>query len=157
MPRRIVVKRDEIYKRRSHAWERYYKLRELARQMTSAGWDGGAIAAALKRYDEYTPELEIDGRLLDTPLEARRKYEHELLSRFRLSDRELLCPWLWTEQGWMEFVRQFNALPEPAEDYYLRYEPMPLDRLRLVPMSSKPKQGAGTTAVQKAQVPYFAS
>lgn len=158
MPRRRVVSIDEIYKRRGCAWEHYYKLRALAREMVTVGWNGEGIAHALAARNCYgTPEIQIDGWLLDIPLETRLKNERELLSLFRIADRELLCPWLWTEAGWMKFVRAFQSLPDVIEDYYYRYEPMPADRLVLVAMSSKPKQRAGASATKKARVPYFVS
>ena len=158
MPRRRVVKRDEIYKRRAAAWERYYSLRAQARQMGEVGWNGEAIARTLDCYKHYnTPELGVDGWLLDIPLETRQAEQGRLLSVFRLHDHELLCAWWWTAVGWMEFVRKFNGLPDVTEDYYYRYQPMPLDRCILVPMSSKPKRGVGIRHSKKVQVPYFIS
>ncbi len=158
MPRRYVFKVEEIYRRRGVAWARYYEYRNMARNMGNVGWNGENIARVLESQEHYgRPTLEIDGFLLDIPMAVRWEHERGLLSRFRLSDRDMLCPWWWTEAGWMAFVREYQNLPDPQESYYLRYEPMPLDRGRLVPMSSKPKQGTGTTASKKVQVPYFVS
>lgn len=158
MSRRLIVTKAEIHRRRGDAWARYYACRGLAVGMMRAGWNGENIARTLERYPDYAcPEVGIDGWLLDTPMQARREHEADLLKHFRLTDRVMLCPYFWTEKGWMEYVRMYQALPDVFEDYYFKYEPMPIDRLRLVPMSSKPKQGTGISASKKVQVPYFVS
>ena len=170
MARRRIMTKDEIYRRRGLCWEQHYKNRAVARELCAAGWNSVEITMALLQ-DYPKPELQIDGSMLDVPLEVRQKHEYETLRRFRLSHvhQDLLCVWYWTESGWMEFVRQYQELPDVFEAYYFKYDPEPNDRMLLVPMSSKPKQGsakkvhvgyvvvdksvekAGTSRLQKVQ------
>lgn len=49
----------------------------------------------------------------------------------------------------MEFVRLFQSLPEPTEDYYYLYD-VESDVARLVPMSSKSKKGSVDKSVDNS-------
>jgi len=151
MSRRIVLTAKQIYERRGLAWQRHYDNRAIAAQLCKTGWDGVQITRTLS-IDYPEPTLEIDGWLLDVPLYLRQEHADRLISLFKLSylHRDLLCSWYWTEPGWLGFVRQYQALPDVYEAYYYAYDPEPNDRLLLVPMSSKPKQGSG----EKVQVGY---
>jgi hypothetical protein len=151
MPRRIILPVRMIYEKRGLAWAFHYKNRETVRALCAAGWDGTQVAVELSQLFPQ-PQLQIDGSLLDIPLNIRREFADTTLSRFRLSifQRDLLCLWYWTESGWQEFVRQYQSLPDVYENYYYKYDPEPNDRLLLVPISSKPKQGTA----KKVQVPY---
>lgn len=140
MPRRIVYSIKQIYENRLLAWEFHYKNRELARVHSAAGVNALDLVQALSIYYPK-PELQIDGFMLSVPLYTRREHEDGLRSRFRVS-RDLLCSWYWTESHWLEFVREYQNLPEIYQAYYLRYDPEPNDRALLVPMDSKPKQGS---------------
>lgn len=129
--------------RRACAWERHYRRREIASHLCTLGWSGTRVIQALTAAGYPEPELDVDGDLLSVPLYLRQGKQDELLSLLKIQDHALLCVWYWTEMRWMQFVRQFQSLPDVYEDYYYRYEPLPVDRIVLVPMSSKPKQGCG--------------
>lgn len=135
MTRRKIVTRREIYRHRAAAWESHYQNRLLAKTLISNGYDAMQIVLEINKVMEK-PTLEIDGWLVDVPMEVRREKEDELLGRCKLSifQRRLLCVWYWTETGWDGFVRAFNDLPDVYEDYYYQYEPQ-ADRLTLVPKS----------------------
>ncbi len=155
MSRRLIVTRKQIYERRASAWADHYRNRQMARTLLDNGWDGVQITMALSQAFP-APELGIDAWLLDIPLNLRREHSDQILSRFRLTPnhRDLLCRWYWSAPAWEgEFVPAFQSLPEVYEDYYMLYEPEPVDRYVLVPMSGKPKQG--TSGAEKVQVPYF--
>ena len=149
MPRRVIVKKDEMYRKRASAWEFHYNNRNIARGMCSYGKDGARISLIVKDY--CIRELRMDGWFLDVPFESRRVMEWQVLNQCGLShmQTDLLCHYYWTEAGWMEFVRLWQAMPEVEEDYYHRYDPLPNDRLLLVPMSSKPKRGTAPSLVDK--------
>lgn len=144
MPRRIVVTALEIQKRRAQAWEDHYRNRMLARALITAGTSAEIAIRNLELFYP-APEIGVDGYALDIPLVVRREHNH----RMRLP-ADLLCVWYWSESYWMEFVRKYQSLPDVYEDYYWKYEPEPLDRGVLVPVSSKPKQGT-----KKVQLPDF--
>lgn len=148
MPRRMIVTKKQIYARRGEAWSSHYRNRETAKTMISAGWNGTQIVSSLNA-SWSTPEMEIDGRTLDIPLNIRQEWGSRLQNIHQINDRDLLCIWYWTADNWQDFVRQFQSLPDVYEDYYYLYEPEPIDRMRLIPMSSKPKQGSE----KKVQVP----
>lgn len=141
MPRRYIFTIEEIYKRRGTAWKFHYENRALAREMTKASWDNIKILQALA-MNLPEPELQIDGWMLEYPLNIRHEHFNNMQNHFRLPNENLLCIWYWTESNWQEFKEKYQALPEVYEDYYLKYDPEPNDRGLLVPMSSKPKQGS---------------
>lgn len=143
MSRRIIMPVYEIYRRRGYSWAQHYQNRATVRALCSSGWDGVQVTRALSQ-DYPTPELQIDGSLLDVPLNVRREHTDRLCQRFRIPiiQRDLLCVWYWTESGWQDFVRQYQSMPDIYEDYYFKYDPEPNDRFLLVSMSSKPKQGS---------------
>lgn len=142
MGRRVIVSRDQMYKNRASAWEFHYNNRNIARSLCSIGFDGGRISYILK--DFCVRDLSMDGNFLDIPMQTRRQFEDSALRSCGLArtQTDLLCDLYWTQQGWLEFVRLWQALPEVEEAYYHVYDPLPNDRLLLVPVSSKPKQGS---------------
>lgn len=155
MPRRMIVTIKKIYERRADSWAYHYRNREKTRIMCQAGREGLKIETILNQYLP-TPVMEIDGYILDIPFDIRREHANQLLNRLNLSpiNRELLCSWYWTESGWQELVHQYQSLPDVYEDYYYQYEPEPIDRLILVPMSAKPKQGSIKSGTSQVQVRY---
>ena len=149
MSRRLIMIPKQIQLARVNAWSKHYENRRMVKAMISAGWNALSIIQNLQ-MDFPEPIMGMDGELLPIPLEIRRKHGDAL--PFNLS--HLLCVWYWSDSGWTQLERAFQSLPEPIEDYYWRYDPEPNDRLILVPVSNKPKQGQ-VGAPQKVHVPYF--
>lgn len=144
MPRRLIVRKDDIYKRRAEAWEFHYKNREMAKQI-SGGLDVQKILITISR-EVPPPELDITARLITTH-EIDQGINKALDGlRWTWKQRDLICLWYWSELHWMEFVRAFQKLPDVFEDYYWLYSKK-TDDVKLVPMSSKPKQGSRKEAV----------
>lgn len=137
MPRRRIVKRDDVYKLRAAAWARHYENREVVRVMGNH-WNAARIVVELER-GLPVPEMGIDGSLLDYPLAVRREFGHGKILPETLSN--LLCVWYWSEDHWMEMVRLYQSLPEIYEDFYWRYQPEPYDRLVLFPVSTNAPRG----------------
>jgi hypothetical protein len=161
MPRKVVVRKDEIYMRRASAWEAHYSLRGAAVGMISVGFNVGVLIPALKR-ELPAPCLDVDGYSFCLKLDDRVK-RAGLMRRFSLANEDQICLWYWSHDGWMEFVRAFQGLPEPMEDYYYTYE-LATDRNWLVPVSTarrgrravgKPVDNKGATRPVKVQVGQF--
>lgn len=157
MPRKLIVRKDEIYLRRASAWESHYSNRGAARAMLENGFNARVLIDALK-HDLPAPLLDVDGRQLCLTL-AQRVKRAELARRFRLAGDDLLCVWYWSADGWMDFVRAFQALPDVQEDFYYTYE-LSTDRSWLVPVSTarrgrravvKPVDNKSTTLQTKVQ------
>lgn len=137
MPRRIVVKKKDIMLRRAVNWEKYYALRQQAASIVAYGRDGARVCAMID-HRMSRPALNIDGGLADLATQdrvARRVLLHEL----ELIEEDLVCWYLWTESAWMEYVKEFQALPDPVEDYYWTYNEE-TDQALLVPMSHRSRQ-----------------
>lgn len=135
MPRIIKMKVQDIFKRRGEHWEQHYRNRGVAKMY--AREDADHIAYILAR-DVPAPEMLIDGALLDSMAIMRAMYQARERLGFQNSDRSMMCVWYWSEPAWMEFVRLFQALPDPIEDYYLFYDEQ-ADGMRLLPVSEKGK------------------
>ena len=148
MSRRLIMTPQQIQIARLNAWARHYENRAMSKAMIAGGWNAMSIIQRLST-DYPAPVMGMDGELFPIPLETRRKRDDVL--PFTLG--HLLCRWYWSDNGWGELERAFQNLPEPRENYYWRYDPEPNDRLILVPVSRKPKQGQGG-APKKVQVPY---
>jgi hypothetical protein len=111
--------------------------------MCKAGRNGNLIAQQL-RVDYPYPEMQIDGYLMDIPLNIRQAHSSDLLNQFGLGYKtDLLCCWYWTADEWQTLVNTYQSLPDVWDDFYMKYDPEPNDRMLLVPMSSKSKQGSG--------------
>lgn len=143
MARRRIVKRDDVYKRRADAWATHYQNREVVRAMSNH-WTAERIIGELER-GLPSPEMGIDGNLLDYPLAVRREYGNGKILPWTLS--HLLCVWYWSEDRWMEMVRLYQSLPEIYEDFYWRYQPEPYDRQVLFPVSTNAPRGRSYSKV----------
>lgn len=150
MPRRYVFKVKDIHARRGCFWAMYYDLRGQAKNMSVD------VDNVLRVISLCVPEpvIEVDGSIYE-PLDVTRA-QGEAVRRLRFPDsvqsRDLMCRFFWTEAGWMEYVRIFQSLPEPVEDYYLLYD-KERDGGRLVPMSSKPTRAPVRSAGERGDVP----
>jgi hypothetical protein len=163
MGRRHITTSKEIYRLRGVYWARYYRYREFAK---CCGVDGVRVLNALVKAGLPEPEVQVDGSIYE-PLDvisAKHKALEVLGLRYSFADArdaeisitwlDLMCPFFWTENGWMSYVRLYESLPDPVEDHYLLYD-AERDGGRLVPMSSKPKKGVdksvGKSSVSQVQ------
>ena len=131
MPRRIVVKKKDIQRRRAQNWEMHYKYRNMAKEMTARGIDVYLLMSKISRLP--CPELDFDGAALYFPKVSRFE-QMDIRSDYLFCECALVCSWYWSDEGWMEFVRKFQALDDPCEDYYFFYD-AETDVVRLVPIS----------------------
>lgn len=145
MPRRAIITKAKIFKRRAVAWEWHYRNRQTVRT-ASANMDTTKVAQILSRTIP-PPVMRIDGTLTEgiATLKGVQRAIEEL--RLNHTQRDLLCSWYWSQAGWDDFVNQFQSLPEPTEDYYLTYEPES-DAILIVPISQRePNANKGTKKV----------
>lgn len=147
MPRRYVMKVKEIYRLRGVYWARHYRFRQFS---ISCGVDGICVINALVKAGMPDTEVQIDGSIyapLDVIHAGHRALEVLGMRNSFADDSEisitwldLMCPYFWTETGWMQYVRLYEALADPVEeDYYMIYD-AERDGGRFVPMSSKPSR-----------------
>jgi len=133
MPRKRVLRKDDVYRCRAGSWEFHYKNRKLARDLTVVL----NVEKILTVIDKHVPESEvqIDGDLLFSAVLSRERGKalEELGLGWKYKD--LMCRWYWTEEDWMDYVRQFQSLPDVMEDYYYKVD-FEFDGLRLVPVTS---------------------
>lgn len=160
MGRRIVVSKNEIYKRRARSWEYHYSNRGLVKQI-ALSLDAQKIINTIVRCVPE-PKLRVDGCLIEGIDTLSGTHEAVASLRWTTAQSKILCVWYWSEVYWMQFVHEFQNLPDVTEDYYMVYDEKE-DAIQLAPMSSKPKQGSikavgfpvdkwGTTRAQKVQV-----
>lgn len=152
MPRREIVTIPEMQMRRASAWERSYRLRTSAQSVLMHSHNiQTRIVDAIARHVP-APEMSIDGYLY-RPLDVI-KGEANAAAEIGIApqDKEIMCRWYWTDQGWDEFVRLYQSLPDITEPYYWTHE-AERDGAVLIPVSAKPyradtRYNLGTTEVQ---------
>ena len=137
MPRKYVLSVKDINRRRGESWEQHYRNRELAKMY--APQDAARVSQIIMR-EVPPPEMRIDGSLLDG-MANLRGMSAALAKTFQSGmPREMMCVWYWSESAWMEYVRQFQNLPDVIEDYVFMYDAA-LDAARLVPASTVARRG----------------
>lgn len=150
MPRREIVTIREMQERRANAWERSYRLRKTAESIIVHGQPLRIVSAIAHHLPP--PEMQIDGYLY-RPLDViRGEAEAATEVGIHVMHKELLCAWYWTNEGWDQFVREYQSLPEVLEPYYWTYD-AERDGAVLLPVSAKParsdaRYNSGTTEVQ---------
>lgn len=122
MPRRVIIKKAEIWKRRQDAYARYFAMHMFAMQ-----YDGPTRATMQERTLAIPQTLNIFGEL---DLEQCRSLVNQIWmdcdpAHFEAQDftsRDLINPWTWSPQGWQAYVEAFNNLIEPTSDYQMVYQ-----------------------------------
>ena len=139
MPRRYIIPVREIYKRRAAEFEYHYNNHRTVTE-TMVMYDAYRVANTLRR-EIPAPIMRADGSLIEGLATVQGKARAADLLNIYPAQRDLMCLWYWSEDGWADFNRQYQNLPEVTEDYCLKYDEE-LDAALLVPVSEKPK-GAG--------------
>lgn len=137
MPRKYVLSVDDINRRRGQSWEYHYNNRQLAKMYDPT--DAARVSQIIMR-EAPPPEMRIDGSLLDGMANLRGMSAALAKTFQRGMPREMMCVWYWSESAWMEYVRQFQNLPEVTESYVYVYDAI-LDAARLVPASTVARRG----------------
>lgn len=153
MARRYVYKKSEMERLRGKHWAEHYELRNRAVEISKT-ISANRVLSVIRQFVP-PPDMNADAnyvRGLDTITGQHRACDEIGLDYI---DGSLMCIWYWSDSAWMEFVRQYQSLPDIVEDYYLLYDAV-RDAGLLVPISSKPKQrpvdNSGTSRVQVGQM-----
>jgi hypothetical protein len=151
----MVYKAAEIYRLRGVYWNRYYHFRVYARNLEM---ESARVLNALVQAGMPEPEIQLDGsiyyhgdviRASHAALDALGWVKGIAVdSEVCITWLDLMCPYFWSESGWMNYVRLYEALPDPVGDCYITYE-RELDGGKLVPMASKSKRGKVVKPVDK--------
>lgn len=131
MPRSATLTVKDINRRRGSNWEWHYKNRQRAKLYSS---DDAQRVSRIISGRVPAPVLLIDASLLDG-IEHVRTMSNALECVSSSLPRCMMCIWYWSEEGWMEFVREFQALPDVTESYYMFYDEA-LDAMQLYPLST---------------------
>jgi hypothetical protein len=113
--KKITVK--EMYRRRADAWEYHYRRREIAKTFNP---EDRAHILLIVTQRVPAPVMLADGSVMDG-IETLKAQAFVVKYLSLTMDRSFMCPWYWSEENWMDFVRQYQALPDIYEPYYMAY------------------------------------
>jgi len=132
MPRLHIVPIKNVYASRAKEWERHYNNWRKV-QETFSMYDKASVIRVLQQ-EIPVPIMRTDGSLVDgIPTLIGRAVAAELLNIDPMQ-KELMCLWYWSDDGWADFNRQYQNLPDVYEDHYYRYDEE-ADIVDLVPLS----------------------
>ncbi len=135
MPRRYIIPKKEVIRRRALEWEYHYNNHRIVSE-TFVMHDPYRVINTISR-EVPAPIMRADGSLLEGLATVRGRSIAADLLNIDQSQKELMCVWYWSEDGWADFNRQYQNLPDVTEDYCLRYDEE-LDVAWVVPVSQKP-------------------
>lgn len=132
MPRLHTVPIKQVYASRAKEYERHYNNRRTV-QETFSVYNQTSVIRVLQQ-EIPAPVMRTDGSLIDgIPTLRGRAIAAELLNIDPMQ-KELMCLWYWSEDGWADFNRQYQNLPDVYEDHFYRYDET-ADIVDLVPLS----------------------
>lgn len=140
MPRRYIIPKKEVLRRRALEWEYHFNNRRTVTE-TFVVYDPYRVINTITR-EVPAPIMRADGSLLEGLATVRGRSKAADLLNIDQSQKELMCLWYWSEDGWADFNRQYQNLPEVTEDYCLRYDDE-LDAAWVVPVSQRPHDHPG--------------
>jgi hypothetical protein len=132
MPRLNVVPIKKVYARRAKEYEYHLNNRRTVKNVFSL-YDQASVIRVLRR-EIPEPVMRTDGSLVDGIPTLRGRATAAGLLNIDQKNKELMCLWYWSDEGWDDFNRQYQNLPEIYEDHYFRYDEA-LDIVDLVPLS----------------------
>ena len=140
MPRRYIIPKQEVLRRRALEWEHHYNNRRIVTE-TFVVYDPFRVINTINR-NVPAPIMRADGSLLEGLATVRGRSTAADLLNIDQSQKELMCLWYWSDDGWADFNGQYQNLPEVTEDYCLKYDEE-LDAAWVVPVSQKPHDRPG--------------
>lgn len=151
MPRKYIIPKKEVITRRALEWEHHYNARRTVAEVF-AFYDPARVASTITR-EIPPPIMRADGSLLEGLATVRGRAKAAYLLNVDQSQREYMCIWYWSEDGWADFNAQYQNLPDILEDYCLLYD-AEIDATQIVPKSQKPPvQVRYKSSTSKALVP----
>jgi hypothetical protein len=149
MPRRMIISKNKIWSRRADNYAKNYQMHCFLLD----AYDDETRTRVLNVINQCLPaSLDIFGGLdIDMHRAALNKLEQQY-GYFKDFGREIFASWLWTKNGWNDYVHKFNNLPHPSGDYEARYN-RETDTIEYIPLEKygKPVDNSRTTTVQ---LPY---
>lgn len=135
MPRKVIIRKQEIWKRRQDNYSRYFSMHLLAIRQPPQ------LAQTIANATSDFTDLDLFGHL-DTD-----KYRNALVilrNRIDLSQfdnpafqgEDMFNPWIWSKDRWPQYVASFNALPDPSTDYEMKYN-RETDTIHYVPLQTR--------------------
>lgn len=135
MPRKYIIPKKEVIARRALEWEYHYNNRRKVRECFVV-YDPVRVIATITR-EIPAPIMRADGSLLEALATVRGKSKAAYLLNIDQEQKDLMCLWYWSDDGWANFNAQFQNLPDVLEDYCLMYD-AEIDATQIVPKSQKP-------------------
>lgn len=151
MARKYIIPKKEVIARRALEWEYHYNNRRTVKEVFGI-YDPLRVINTITR-EIPAPIMRADGSLLEgiATVRGRSKAAYDL--NIDQMQKDLMCLWYWSDDGWANLNAQFQNLPDVTEDYCLLYD-AEIDAALIVPKSQKPpvqvRYKLGTT---KALVP----
>lgn len=135
MPRRYIIPKKEVLRRRALEWEYHYNNRRIVAE-TFGMYDPYRVVNTLQK-EIPAPIMRTDGSLLEGLATIKGRAQAADHLNIDPMQKDLMCVWYWSEDGWADLNRQYQNLPDVTEDYCLLYD-AELDAAHLVPVSQKP-------------------
>lgn len=148
MPRKVTLKKDQIWKNRADNYARYYEAHSVAMRLP----DG----TRQNFHDELSileMKLDINGALDETVNKGKVSKGQFALRLSNLPETlttlDFLAPWVWSKDDWNKYVQLFNALEDPTTDYEMKYSAR-TDTISYVPIEKyqNPVDKSRTSRVQ---------
>lgn len=151
MARKYIIKQKEVLARRALEWEYHFNNRRTVKEVFVI-YDPLRVINTLTR-EIPSPIMRADGSLLEGIATVRGKSKAAYLLNIDQMQKDLMCLWYWSEDGWANLNAQFQNLPEVTEDYCLKHDDE-LDAAWIVPKSQKqPVQVRYKSSTSRAVVP----
>jgi len=118
MPRKIIIKKEDIWRCRAANYERYLSVHKRAMQINEH--TRKLIVEELQNLPR--PTLDIHGAI-----QRGFAWRVDIHQRIQLEhvegcdDLYNQIIFFWSEHHWQEYVNAFNALPEPLTDFEMKY------------------------------------
>lgn len=142
MPRKYIIPKKEVLTRRALEWEHHYNNRRKVKECFVV-YDAFRVINTITR-EIPPPIMRADGSLLECLATVRGRSKAAYLLNIDQEQKDIMCLWYWSDDGWVDYNAQFQNLPEVTEDYALRYD-HEIDAAWIVPKSVQVAYKSGTT------------
>ncbi|MBL0320759.1 MAG: hypothetical protein IPP74_15900 [Alphaproteobacteria bacterium] len=142
MARKYIIPKKEVLARRALEWEYHYGNRRKVMEVFGI-YDPLRVINTITR-EIPSPIMRADGSLLEGIATVRGRSKAAYYLNIDQMQKDLLCLWYWSEDGWANLNAQFQNLPDVTEDYCLLYDPE-IDAAHIVPKSVQVRYKSGTS------------
>lgn len=142
MPRKYIIPKKEVLARRALEWEYHYGNRRKVKEVFGI-YDPLRVINTITR-EIPAPIMRADGSLLEGIATVRGRSKAAYYLNIDQMQKDLMCLWYWSEDGWANLNAQFQNLPDVTDDYCLLYDPE-IDAAHIVPKSVQVRYKSGTS------------